>query len=473
MILRLTPQLEEKLISFNLKDALNGKISIPLQSGDEIYIFNKLSIFPPSTISISGECITHPGSYRYVEGITIWDAITVAGLSCPIDQEHIRITSYDPLTSQPSTRVVNLKKDINIALNPSDEIHLYSALATNPPKKATITGEVYNPGSYPIDENTTIKELVLAAGGLTDRAGDKVEVVHYIVENNERKRIIEQLSKSIIMSNKSPIVKNYDEIRIFKIPYWSKKKTVTIKGQVLYPGTYPIEEGDRLADIIKRAGGFTNNAFIEGAVFTRKDIKQMQEKGLQREVKELEKRITYIAASPSQAGEKSGDKQVLIALLDNLKQEVKNISMTGRIVIKLDQDLNKFAKTPYNIVLKDGDALYIPPQEDSIVVLGEVMNPSAQIYTPNFTYSDYIEHCGGIKHSADTDTIYVIHANGEAEKIETGFFFAGNVKIKKGDTIVVPMKIETISNIQLAKDITSIFYQLAVSAAALKTIGSL
>ena len=338
---------------------------------------------------------------------------------------------------------------------------------------AYINGEVYSPGKYPIDSKTTVKDLVLAAGGLTDRAGDKVEIVHYIVEDGKRKRVIEHISRATIMSKNSPKVKNYDEIKIFKIPYWSKKKSVTIKGQVLYPGTYPIEDGDRLVDLIKRAGGFTDNAFIDGAVFTRKDIKKMQEKGLAREVKELEKKITYMAASPTQAGEKSGDKQMLISLLDKLKEEIKDINMTGRIIVKLDKDIGKLSNSPYNIILKDGDSLYIPSAEDSVVVMGEVLNPSAQIYNPDFTFSDYIERCGGLKESAGVDSIYVIHANGEAKKIEAGYFFISNAKIQKGDTIVVPMKIDTVSNMQLAKDITSIFYQLAVSAAALKTIGSL
>jgi len=478
VILRITSDLEEKIIGFNLKSALEGKVSIPLYSQDEIYVFNSLAVLPPESITVSGECVKGDKkdnniTLRYVDGMTVNDAITAAGLKCAIDKEHIRITSYDAVTSKPFTKVVNLLKRKDFKLNPKDEIYLYSALATNPPNMAYINGEVYNPGKYPIDSETTVRDLVLAAGGLTDKAGEKVEIVHYIVEDGKRKRVIEHISRSTIMSENSPKVKNYDEIKIFKIPYWSEKKLVTIKGQVLYPGTYPIEEGDRLVDLIKRAGGFTDNAFIDGAVFTRKDIKEMQEKGLAREVKELEKRITYMAASPTQAGEKSGDKQMLITLLDNLKEEIKDINMTGRIVVKLDEDLGKLSNSPYNIILKDGDTLYIPPQEDSVVVMGEVLNPSAQIYNPDFTFSDYIERCGGLKESAGVDNIYVIHANGEAEKIEAGYFFMSNAEIRKGDTIVVPMKIDTISNMQLAKDITSIFYQLAVSAAALKTIGSL
>ena len=484
VILRTTPNLEEKLIGFNLKSAIEGKISIPLYSQDEIYIFNKMAVLPPESVVVSGECVRgkiennttkleNNVTLRYVEGMTIDDAITTAGLKCDIDKEHIRITSYDPITHEPFTKVVNLLKTKDFKLKPKDEIYLYPNTLTNPPKIAQINGEVYNPGEYPINDETTVRDLILAAGGLTDRADEKVEIVHYVVENGKRKRVIEYSSKAKILSNNSPKVKNYDEITIFKIPYWSEKKSVTIKGQVLYPGTYPIEEGDKLADLIKRAGGFTDNAFIEGSVFTREEIKKMQEKGLKREVKELEKRITYMVAAPTKAGEKAGDKQMLITLLDNLKEEIKDINMTGRIVVKLDKDIDRFSKSPYNIMLKDGDTLFVPPREDSVVVLGEVLNPSAQIYNPDFTFSDYIEKCGGLKESAGVDSIYVIHANGEAEKIETGYFFIGNSKIKRGDTIVVPMKIDTISNIQLAKDITSIFYQLAVSAAALKTIGSL
>ncbi|MEF3191331.1 MAG: SLBB domain-containing protein [Campylobacterales bacterium] len=474
LIRRITPDLQEKLISFNLEEALSGKTPLPLYSRDEIYIFNRNAVYPTPYVKIGGECIAKPGKLRYIPQMTLIDAINAAGLSCPIDEDSVTIISHEPLTFTPSIRVVNFKKNPFHPLNERDEIQTISILTTNPERNVTISGEVYKPGTFPIGQATTMRELILAAGGPTDKASpEKVELVRYVVKNGQHVRTIQTYTLDQALGENSPVLQNYDEVTLFRIPRWNERKTVKLYGKVRYPGEYTIEDGDTLNDLLKRAGGFTPEAFIEGAVFTRKDVKKLQEEGLKRQLKELEQRIITIAATPVQAGETQQAKAELSTLLANLKAQAENIDIPGRITMKLDHNLSRIENSPYDITLKDGDALYVPELENSVVVMGEIMNPSAIIHTPGLTFNDYINKAGGLKESTDEGAIFVIHANGEAERVSQSFFFASGTNIGPGDTIVVPMKIRTYSGMQFAKDITAIIYQLAVSVAAIKTIGSI
>jgi hypothetical protein len=221
-----------------------------------------------------------------------------------------------------------------------------------------------------------------------------------------------------------------------------------------------------------RAGGYEKSAYVQGAVFTREDLKNRQREGMERQIKDLESRIMYIATQPAQAGEAASDKSQLVGLLGSLKEEVKKTPMTGRLSVNLDTNLSRFSGCASDILLKDGDALYVPDREDSVVVQGEVLNPNAIVYDEKLSGKEYLAKAGGLKDSADDENIFVVHANGEAQTLSGGLF-SPDVVIGPGDVIVVPMYISTYSGMQMAKDITAILYQLAVSASALYTIGAI
>ena len=136
-------------------------------------------------------------------------------------------------------------------------------------------------------------------------------------------------------------------------------------------------------------------------------------------------------------------------------------------------DLDRFKNSSYDISLKDEDSLYIPSINDTISVVGEVLNQNTFVYDRDLDAKDYLEKAGGVTSLADTDFIYIVKANGEARRVKTDYFWGTSNDVFKGDTIVVPMKLDTISDITFAKDVSSIVYQLAVTAASLKTVGGL
>jgi protein involved in polysaccharide export with SLBB domain len=472
IIKRIKPNLKEEIIGFSLAKVLNGEEKVSLYSRDQLFILNRSTVTPPSIVKISGECIARPGEYKFFDKMTFESLMSTVGTTCPIDRKKVTIVSPDPVAMTLKVRVVDTIKEKVVPLKEFDDIRTIGFFTTNPIKQATISGEVYKPATYPISEATTLKDIILAAGGMTDKAStDKIEIIRYEVVDNIRTRIVQDLTVAQAMSDSSPLLSNYDEVTVFKIPKWNERKVVKIMGKVKYPGEYAVEDGDHLSNLIQRAGGFTEGAYTKAAVFTREELKQRQQEGAKREIKSLEDRILFAASQPTQAGQNPADKMQTVNMITMLKEEVEKTVFVGRLSIHLDTDLQKFQGSNSDVVLKNGDALYIPEKDESVFVQGEVLNPNATIYNASYSIDDYIEKSGGIKEGADTSNIFVVHSNGDAEPRSHGFFSA-NASVGPGDTVIVPIKINTFSGIQFAKDITAIIYQMAVSVAALHTIGS-
>jgi protein involved in polysaccharide export with SLBB domain len=466
-IKRHLPNLEEKIISFNPLKVYEGQDDMILQKEDEVYFLSRYDVMEAPYVSIGGQ-VLKPGLYRYLEGLSLSDLINIAGVKRLAD-ENIQITTYATPNHLPKTITVNLKREPNFQLHPYDEIYLFNYYATHQKKSVTVNGEVIKPGSYAIDQKTTLQDIIQIAGGLTERASKRGEIVRYYIENDERKRQIIPFQ----LDNKtlSQPLKNHDVITIFRIPKWSEQKRVTLKGEVKYPGTYIITEGERLADVIERAGGFTDTAFLEGAVFTRESVKRMQRKQLERALNRLKKHAMIIASQPSDFGMGNMMPNDLLTSINALIEQAKEAQPIGRITIKLSKNIEDFRKSGSNIVLKNGDTLFVPTKNDTVAVLGEVLNPTALVYQKSMSVWDYIERAGGLSENANDESIYIVHANGEAEKLDNGLFVVNTPKIHPGDTIVVPIHIKTYSNLQIAKDATQIIYQLSVGVASLKTIG--
>ena len=453
-----------ELVSFNLKNP--GDIT--LKSKDNVYIFNKYQVLPNFYVKVQGDVVKYPVKLKFLENMTLKDAINNAGLKTLFDKSKVKIIRYNE-KMEPKTFFVDYNKYPDFKLKPFDEISLYKYTDFNPLKPLTVYGEVNKPDIYPYSDGIRLKDAIDIAGGFTYKA-DKhyIELIRYEIVNNER---IRKILKLDYFKDKNYIIKPYDEIFVKRIPNWYDRKTVTIKGEVKYPGTYVIKTGERLADIIKRAGGFTKNAYLYAAVFTRESVKKMQEKRLKTMIYKLKKKVAVIAASARGAGEGSLDAKNLVDAIDALAKQAEKLKPIGRIALILDKNLSRFEKSPYNVRLENNDTLYIPSKKDSVTVMGEVLTPTAFVYTDKNALN-YIKKAGGLTDMAD-DIYFVVHANGFTEKGEFGGWFSKDIEVKPGDAVTVPIKIQTATWYGIAKDITAIVYQLAITAASLKTVGAL
>ncbi len=465
--------LENKTYSRNLSKILNGDKNedLNLKSEDKIFIFNKDLTQNIKYVLVEGEVETE-GKLKFFNGMKLIDALNATGLKKESDTKSIRVISYDENMNQ-KVNFYSIDEAYNVKLRKYDEIKISNYFETNDFPTVTIKGAVNEPGVFQYNDGMRIKDLINYAKGLKNSARlDSFELISYKTVNSRRLPELNKYNlREVIEKNIS--LNAYDEVIVQEINGWNERSTVTLKGEVLFPGEYIITPGEKISNVIKRAGGYTKEAFIKGALFTREDVKEIQKDALKKQLKELENSIVYYSTKGSQAGE-SEDKTMLLRYMEKIKAQAENIEVVGRVAINLERDLEKLKESDYDIVLKDGDTLTIPTYEDSVMVIGEVMTQNALTWKDGEDVVDYIDRVGGMKESANKKGIFVIKANGEAKKVGySSVFGLSSVDVEKGDVIVVPFDLSQFSNIKYAKDLTSVLYQIAVSAASLKTVGAL
>lgn len=535
VVKRVGKDLSPEIFNVNLANILEGTEDFTLFNRDVLYVYNKLDtkINPYVTISqiltdreikelnatkemkitqikelnitntltehnltkyltelnITNTLFMQDGKHLFNKGMTLKDLINAAGIKGDFDREKVKIVSHDIEDKRTNVQIINYQNNPNFPLNAFDKVYLFNFFETNPTKIAHITGEVIKPGDYEVSENMTLEKFILSAGGLNERAYPKeCEIVRYHVKNGERKKEILTVNLTDIGSF---IVKKHDEINIKRIPNWHERKIVTIKGEVKFPGTYVIHSGEKLSSVIKRAGGYTKGAFLYGAIFTRVEVAKLQKDSLRIELSKLKEQV--ILASLRASGSKSMNSINItesIQAVESLILEAEQLSPVGRISINLGYNENascdeygiigskhvsgKFEGTASDLTLKDKDVLHIPSFNDTVIISGEVMNPMASIYLGE-SINDYISKSGGITELADTDHIYVLHANGEAQKATLGsYLFSSNkVSVKKGDIIIVPKKLMFQRGIDVIGEVADIFYKLTLTVAAMNSVGAL
>ena len=269
-----------------------------------------------------------------------------------------------------------------------------------------------------------------------------------------------------------------DQLYIKQTPNWNSQKTVTISGEINFPGTYPIYRGDTITALLKRAGGLTEYAEPAATVFLRESLRLREQEQLDRFKKQLERDVTSLSLEATQdlTGKTKDPSQANI-LLDQLNDS----EAVGRLVIDLpailasadtmQSDGTHFSENERNIELKDLDQLIIPPKNPEVTVLGEVQFPTSHTYVGGDDVFDYIESSGGYNRRSDDDRIYIIKASGRVAAVKNGWFFDRNTNIGPGDTIVVPYYIYSVGPMTYWTNISQILFQLSTTLAALNTVG--
>jgi len=470
----------------------NKLYSLTPHDGDKIEVFNNLELKEKPYIYVSGKVIPKATKYKYFDGMTLLELFKVVKFRSElIVKDDIKNDIVEPKVIEKREALMVDKSKIKIIRNnadkkrvflvslkdtfklePYDEVEFFNYFDTHPRIEATIKGAVYNPGTFFIDNDTTLQDLINLAGGITLKGYTKeFELVRYKVVNNERVRDIKKIDFKNAIENNFKI-EPFDEVKIFTIPNWYERKTITLKGEVKFPGVYPIKTGERLASVIKRAGGFTKEAFVDGALFTRESIRKNEAKRMKEAMLKIKQQMAFISTNGREVGAMPTDQADVVGTIKLLEQQAQEYKALGRLVVYLEKDLDKFSKSDFNIRLEDQDTLIIPSYNDTVSVYGEVLNPNSFVFSKNLTAFEYIKKAGDITERADEESIYVVLPNGEAKKVEPDSFFASSdFIVPKGATIVVPMKVNRVSNILLWKEISQVVYQLAITAASLNTVG--
>jgi len=418
--------------------------------------------------------VKRPGLYEIKERIKLGDLIDMAGgltgQSFKGRVQIMRVEDRRYLTLVEGD-LDTLGADFmqKFAVQDGDIVRLFPVARST--STARITGPVATPGEYAIEPGITrLSEVISRAGGLSYMASNQAEITRVTVtqQGPVTQHLLVDLEKAMKGDPKNDIpLEMNDYIFVRAVPEWDLYATVTISGEVKYPGTYTIKKGETLSDLIERAGGYTDRAFLPGAIFTRESVRESQQRSIDEMVQRLEREL-YTASAAGTASSLTSEDAKLVEMETQQKRKMLDVlrqtKATGRVVIRLEDPTTLLKKTPYDLLLEEGDHLHIPREAQTINVTGNVLNPASFIFEPYSTYNDYIEKAGGYGRNADRSRVYLLKADGSAVRV-------GHLKkppyIERGDTIIVPEKIQVVSDLRRTSDLIDIVYKTAISAAVI------
>jgi protein involved in polysaccharide export with SLBB domain len=259
-----------------------------------------------------------------------------------------------------------------------------------------------------------------------------------------------------------------------KVPISKQTQYIRLEGEFNSSGVHQIVPGETLRQLVARVGGLASNAYLFGAQFTRESTRVQQEKSLDDALNRLERDISRFNALRAQNVTSPEDAASLKQQADNEKDllaRLRQIRPIGRIVLELPEE-TQIANLP-DLPLEDGDRFLVPSKPSMVSVFGSVYTESSFIYGPEKRVADYLSQAGGPTKGADAGSIYVLRADGSVKsKRQTGFFTGSleRSRLMPGDSIVVPEELDRTTITRALKDISQIFYQFGLGAAAVKVI---
>ncbi len=336
---------------------------------------------------------------------------------------------------------VTLKRNDVLVISSIHELEERGALS--------IDGQVARPGSYPFAANTTLEDLIFQAGGLLEGASTaRVDISRRIVDPTSTQQT-QQISEIYTVSIENGLALNsgkgfklmpYDHVEVRKSPGYNAQESVSVRGEVLFDGSYVLQKrNERLTDIIKRAGGILDEAYIKGAYLTRRLSED-----------ELASRREVLRLAMANSGPGMGDSIALSKI---------NVTPTYNVGINLEKAIQN-PGSHYDVVLQPGDALFIPEQQSTVKIAGDVMFPNTVVYEPGKKLSYYIDQAGGYGQRARKNKAFIVYLNGTVAKAKRG------TPIEPGCQIIVPSKPDT-SNTDWTKILT-----LATSFSSVAALGA-
>lgn len=349
--------------------------------------------------------------------------------------------------------------------------------AGTPQQVVTVSGRVKVSGSYPLEPGMTVSDLLRAGGGLDQAAftGEAELTRHQIAGGARREAQLIQVDLGALASGDPSAdlpLQAFDQLVIKEMPEWQEQETISIVGEVRFPGEYPIRRGETLSQVIKRAGGLSDLAFVSGAVFTREDLKVREQRQLELLADRLQRDLASLTLQQAQSGDTAASDALSAG--NQLLGDLKTTQAVGRLVINLDDVLTAQPGEPSSLIVRAGDVLFIPRTAQEVTVLGEVQNSTSHLYRSDLSREDYIKLSGGVTPRADPDRTFIVRADGSVAASEAGGWFSrGTPKaVYPGDTVVVPLDADRVKPLSFWTSVTQILYNIAVAVAAVNSFNN-
>jgi len=365
-----------------------------LSDGDEVRVFPVVGGYE-NAVWIAG-AVKRPGRYQLKEDMTLLDLVGAAeGLMGEAYLPRLEVERTEPNEQirflSPDLGAILRGEEPDVALMPKDFVRVFSIWEVKDREEVEIFGEVRRPGRYPLAANMTLGDLIFRAGGLKESAylmRAEISRIRRATEGDPLKSDVIPVRLTDVVSgnddeNPKHLLQAGDKVFIRRIPQWDSLHTVTIEGEVRFPGTYALmSSNETLADLFQRAGGTAEEAFLEAAVLDRRD--------------------------------------------------------EGRVVVDFPKAVVDRSKRE-NLSLVDGDRVRVPKIPETVQVMGAVFRPSSLKFVPGKTADYYVRKCGGYLERADRTRVRITRTSGEVVASRRLWF---DPDVRRGNVIVVPFKEE-------------------------------
>lgn len=336
--------------------------------------------------------------------------------------------------------------------------------------EVTLDGAVRAPGVYVVGPGVNLHDLVTVAGG-TDHWADEsgVELITTDVDKVSGKAIT--LRKTLALNDDNLAayqIRPHDELRFREVFNDIGLGSVILEGEVRFPGEYRIVRGERLADLLKRAGGLTEVAYPFGTVYLRRSAAALEEESFRRTADQIESQLLLAMSRNSTAPKLD---PAAFTATQSFLEKLRTQKGLGRVSIVADPAV--LAGQPeQNTLLEGGDVIYVPQRPSTVSVLGEVLQPGSFVYRSHFSAGDYLAKAGGTTAYADDSLTFIVLPDGSAVKLDRPWLPFDSQRVPAGSTIVVPRDIAPWQWSDIVSNATQIFSQMAVAGASLAVISS-
>jgi polysaccharide export outer membrane protein len=455
VVLRLDPQTRvRRFVPFDLARVMGGGANPALQEGDEVVVLGNGDIAflasPPTQRALRGEAPADNACPALTQ-------LAIAARAAPARFAHARGAGFPDIGAPGCPRLFQ------------DYPPLLSFLLDT---AILLTGEVKQPGLFPIHDDTGLDQVLAAAGGVTD--GADLSAVELAREPTEQGGAI-PLSRTLLDLRS----RNFRAVRlsprdVIRVPRgFTDRETgpITLVGEVLRPGVYDIRRGERLSELMTRAGGLTPQAYAYGTVFTRESVRSRQQEGFARTARDLETALIQVAAGQANSGGfgQPADLGGLVNAGRELANTLRQAQAAGRMVVEANPVMLA-ARPELDVLLEPGDLIVIPKRPNEVTVVGSVLNPGSLQFQSGWRASDYVRAAGGTQRFADASRAFIVLPNGQSAPAGISGWQAGGPPVPPGSLVVVPQDPSPFETRGLIRDLTAVLSQVTISSAALAVI---
>jgi protein involved in polysaccharide export with SLBB domain len=426
-----------------------------IQDGDIVTV---LPILPYSNRAVYLEGhVFRPGKFSFKDGEKVTDLISSYDDLLPEPADRAEIVRLHPPDFTPVVIPFNLrdvlsKKVEAPSLEPFDTVRIFGRYETDGPK-VSIFGEVMRPGEYPLSEKMTAADLLRMSGGFKRSAyQQEADLTSYSVIDGDHVDLDHReipIGRALAgEADTDVLLKPGDVLTIRQIGGWNDiGGAVSVSGEVMHPGRYGIQRGEHLSSILKRAGGFSNEAYPYAAILDRAQVREAAAKSREEMVTQIQAQNIGAPGSTGSSSSSSSSSRNNAAAQERERQQLlaklKQLQPNGRMLIHVSSQIEKWQGTQADVEVRAGDTLYIPKRPTFVMVAGQVYNPIAITFSSGKHAGWYLKQAGGPTTLANKKEIFVVRANGTVVGRGSGEWWSGNVlgtTLQAGDTIFVPEK---------------------------------